>query len=104
MPEHPLLERLMARLDEIENRIVSLEDRAAEQRDDLKVASEHLDRLADNMASMERDMASMERDIEDHDSVDALVVEVQLMRDTIKRAEWQSWLPAQARENIRRAT
>ena len=97
MPEHPLFEKLMARLDEIENRIVSLEDRAAEQRDDLKVASEHLDRLADNMASMERD-------IEDHDSVDALVVEVQLMRDTIERAEWQSWLPAQARENIRRAS
>ena len=97
MPEHPLFEKLMARLDEIENRIVSLEDRAAEQRDDLKVASEHLDRLAGNMASMERD-------IEDHDSVDALVVEVQLMRDTIERAEGQSWLPAQARENIRRAS
>jgi predicted nucleic acid-binding Zn-ribbon protein len=97
MPEHPLFEKLMARLDEIENRIVSLEDRAAEQRDDLKVASEHLDRLADNMASMERD-------IEYHDSVDALVVEVQLMRDTIERAEWQSWLPARAQENIRRAS
>ena len=97
MPEHPLFEKLMARLDEIENRIVSLEDRAAEQRDDLKVASEHLDRLADNMASMERD-------IEDHDSVDALAVEVQLMRDTIERAERQSWVPAQAQENIRRAS
>ena len=97
MPEHPLFEKLMARLDEIENRIVSLEDRAAEQRDDLKVASEHLDRLADSMASMERD-------IEDHDSVDALVMEVQLLRDTIERAERQSWLPAQAQENIRRAS
>ncbi len=96
--KHPLFERLMARLDEVDDRIISLQNQLAEQHDDMRVTHEHLERLADNMASMEHDLEAANR------CNGAMADEINGLRDEARRLEWHSWLPAQAQENIRRAS
>lgn len=87
MAEHPLFEKLMARLDEIDGRLGQFEQMLTEQ-------EYALQRAEGVLASLERDMHG----------TDGIIEDVAILADEARRREWWSWLPEQARENIRRAS
>lgn len=87
MAEHPLFEKLMARLDEIAGRLDQFEQMLTEQ-------SSALRRAEGALASMERDMRG----------TDGIIEDVAILAEEARRREWHSMLPKQARDNIRRAS
>lgn len=91
MAEHPLFEKLMTRLDEIEARMQTFEDALGEQ-------GMNIQRAEMAVSSMEREANAI------FSGVDQLFDDFHALAEDSRRREWHAMLPEAARENIRKAS